>query len=359
MAEKNNPRSDSEKGIESSRRKYLKGIGITGVGMAGYAAQSSASSNDTTEIVTLRDSDGPVETEKVSTEWWEQVQTARKVRDGLEKRYEDENDIVLVGLTVGERSIGGKLMKQVRVGTRGPSTNVNIPEEVDGVSIVVENDVSMDWEACYLNNYDPAKGGVALNSDYGGGSACCAAYKDGNQYMMSARHVFLDSGNGCDNTEAQGEPMYQVEDYFGDVSDEYLEHDSVFVTPASDEGVSDGIVNESAPIEGWVTQSGLDSFSSDGTTVKGRFAASCTATAQIDSYDNTYSCSNNALLTELVELDGDYTQGGDSGGIIYFVSDKGNAFVVNLHSGDLVDNHSSGAAAYAIHEYQGYSFGNQ
>jgi hypothetical protein len=60
-------------------------------------------------------------------------------------------------------------------------------------------------------------------------------------------------------------------------------------------------------------------------------------------------------FTEQAELNG-LVYSGDSGGIVYFVSDAGNAFVGNIISHHDGSDYTYGATAYAINDLHGYSF---
>lgn len=341
---------------QQNRRNYLKNIGLSSVGLVGLSTYPVAAGGGATEIITLRNRDGPVETESVPTEWWETEIDARQAREELLDQVAGNENIATVGLSNSDRTIDGRYVKHIQVGVKGSKTNANLPNQINGVPIQIVEHEKTEWQ-CYTNDYDPVEGGVAIQTNYAEASACCAVYNSGT-YLMSARHIFNSQVNGCVTGNPEiGEPANQYTDYFGDVVDSYAEHDTAFIEPMSDESVSNAIVNESAPIKGWVTQNGLASYSSNGTPIKGRFKRSCTATGTIDSYDNFVVCSNGRHTTEVVEMDAAYTQLGDSGGIWYRVNPNGNAFVANIQSGLLVDNHSSGSAAYAIRNFSGYTFG--
>lgn len=345
----------------SPRRRYLKllGGGAFGISSLAFSEPIAASTEDTTQIVTLRSHEGPAETEFVPTEWLEREVDAREGSEILKERFQTQDDIVLVGKTLGDVSIQGHRVHNVKVGTRGKSTDVDIPDEVIGVPVEVVNNVSFVPEACYEANYNPVRGGVGVIAWYDStrgvgeaGSACCAVYKSGNEYILTARHLFHDD-NICDNPDTTGNIMDQWDEYFGDVGDQYKPHDTVVVPPTSGRNVSNDIVVESATIKGWVTQDGCDHFSSVEKVFKARVRKSCSFQAKIDSCGNNY----NGCLTDFVALDDNYTQSGDSGGIVYLVDDDGDAWVLNMHSGT-AGGSSIGPSAYAIKNEQGYTFGN-
>jgi hypothetical protein len=267
--------------------------------------------------------------------------------------------VASIGIGTGESTIGGLKEKVLQLNLKGESATANIPEHVDGIDVQVKTNASTEYYSCYEKTYETLKGGISLSSDYGTGSACCRVYKGGTPYLLTARHVFTDDGTPCGNT---GSNAYQGANFVGDVEGSKSTHDSLWININDQVSLSDGIIDESADVKGWVTQSGLDTYSSDGTTLHKRGVETCKGSYTVDSYDNSLSnnCGNH---TAVVDYNGDGGPG-DSGGIIYFVSDKGNAFVSSLLSGGRTVDCGYfcskevvfGSAAYAMNNQYGLDF---
>lgn len=340
-----------------SRRQYLKTASALGLGAVGV--QSVHAEGDRTKVVVTRDADGPVDTRAVPTKWYDHTQRARTKSDALKEQLLSQSDVASVGIGTGESTIGGLKEKVIEVSLKGESTTANIPEHVDGIDVRVNTNESTEYH-CYENTYDTLKGGISLSSSYGTGSACCRVYRDGTPYLLTARHVFTDTGTPCGST---GSSAYQGSNYIGSVQGSRTRHDSLWIDVTnSDVSLSDSIVDETADVRGWVTQSGLDTYSSDGTNLQKRGINTCKETYTVDSYDNTVNL-NCGSQKKVVHYNGD-SGSGDSGGPIYYVSDEGEAFVSGILSGErsvscgvfCSKNVVFGSAAYAMNNQYGLNF---
>lgn len=361
-------KSDSDENTDGTsrkqllRRSYLKGIGAISTTALVANREVSAAKGSKTEVVTLRNSDGPVKTRQVPKRWKQHTETAHKVRDSLEEQFLRKEGIVRVGIGQDETATGRLLNKTVEIGIIGGSTEHDIPERVNGVPVRVSKyETGVRFTGCYDKEYSTAKGGVSVGGTVCAGSAFARGEKDGTEYLLTARHIFNTDCSGCKDggISHEGKELTQTQggDRFGVVKDGSVEHDMVAVKPDSDEDIDNGIVDESAQINGWITKSGYDTYSSDGTVLNGRADEMCTKDFTVKNYDESISCSSsNIIVTEQAKLNG-LINNGDSGGIVYFVSDKGNAFVGNILSGDNGSDRSFGAAAYAMNNLDGYSFG--
>jgi len=351
-------KSSTGSGVLFSRRKYLKTASALGISAIGV--QSVHAKGDRTEVVVTRDSDGPVGTRIVPTEWYNQTQKARRKSNELKEQLLNHPDVASIGIGTGDSTIGGLKEKVIELSLEGDSTSANIPEHVDGTNVEVKTNASTEFQSCYEKTYDPLRGGISVSSDYESGSACCRVYKGGTPYLLTALHVFTDTTGPCGNT-GDGN-AYQGINFIGNIAGSRTNHDSVWININDQVSLNDGIVDESANVKGWVTQSGLDTYSSDGTTLHKRGVTTCKDTYTVDSYDNSISlsCGNQ---TEVVYYNGN-AEKGDSGGIIYFISDAGNAFVSGLLSGTRTvdcgyfcsNDVVFGSAAYAMNNQYDLNF---
>lgn len=351
-------KSNSDRASVISRRNYLKSASALGISAVGI--QSVHAEGDSTELIVTRSSEGPAETRVVPTEWYTQTQKAKQKAEELENQLLNQPGVVSIGIGIGNSTIGGLKEKVIQVGLEGESTVASIPEHVGGIDVQVKANVSTEYQ-CYEGPYDTLRGGIALDSDYGSGSACCRVYRNGTPYLLTARHVFTDDGSRCGNT-GNGY-AYQGINYIGSEKDSKPHHDSLWINVTNDDvTLSDQIIDESAYVEGWVTQAGLDTYSSDDTTLHKRGISTCKETYTVDSYDNTLNidCGEH---TEVVYYNGN-SDAGDSGGIIYFISDEGKAYVSGLLSGEVTvdcgwycsDTYTFGSAAYAMNSQYDLNF---
>lgn len=349
--------SKDESGVPFSRRKYLKAASALGISAVGV--QSVHAEGDRTELVVTRNSDGPVGTRVVSTKWYNQAQKAKGEANTLKRQLLGHSDVASIGIGTGDSTIGGLKEKVIEISLERDSTSASIPEHVDGIDVRVKSNASTEFQ-CYEDTYDTLQGGISIRSDYESGSACCRVYKGGTPYLLTALHVFTDTEGPCGST-GDG-TAYQGLNLVGSVEDSKTSHDATWININDQVSLSDGIIDESANVKGWVTQSGLDTYSSDGTTLHKRGVSTCKENYTIDSYDNSFNlnCGN---MTEVVHYNGD-SERGDSGSIVYFISDAGNAFVSGLLSGRrTVDcgyfcskDVAFGSAAYAMNDQYGLNF---
>lgn len=351
----NNPSKEKE---SFTRRSALKSAGIlTGVSAFSIPVMGEPS-DDTTEIVLLRNKYGPVKTTEVSTKALQREMAARNARDTAERRFLQNNEnVASVGLRKTNRQIEGYPVTDVIVGV-WDLDKANLPDEIEGIPLRVEREEPIEPRACYQNQYQPAKGGVGITTSrpngYAIGSFCCGVYDGSEPYMLTARHTMEDS-DWCEIHDPTGDTVYQYRDAWGNVHDDNIPHDLVIVRPDFDEGVSSEIVSESATINGYVPKHNFWI----GKRVDGRFTMSCSypSNAEIKDYDLSRSLPNfgsGCTLTDLWRLNINHTTGGDSGGLVYHIDSDGYAYVIGMLLGGW--NNDFGVAAYAISNDHGYDF---
>lgn len=361
----NHQNSKCGKDSSTTRRSYLGKVGGTiGIGAIGFTGLGAASEGDTTEIVTVRNGDGPVKTEQVPTDWYERELRAREGSRQLKEQYLDEKDIVLVGIIAGEKEIQGLRVSDLRVGIKGSSTEADVPAEVNGIPVKVETNIKPPTPRCYEKDFETTPAGAGVlgetgQGDYQGGTATCRAIKNGTHYLMTANHIFHDEGEenlwDCQEDMVDRE-VGQYTSLFGYVSAHHPTHDIAVAPPESNRGIDDNIVDEDSTINGWVTKDGVSAFKSDNRLIRARGTTTCTWADVIDSYDNTQS-PNNCNFSDLIYFENAKSDSGDSGGPYYFEDDQGeHSYLVGPLSAT-VSGHDYAPAAYAINNDYGYEFG--
>lgn len=337
--------------IVRSRRKYLQAAGGAGFGLIGWKP-SGVGDGGTIEIVTKKSGDTPIETKVVSKEWYNQMQRARRVADSLKRQWVPGNGIRSIGLTAGDRTIGGAKTKEIDLRLKGETADINIPAQIDEIPIRVTKNERVDFH-CYET--ENLQGGVNITTEATGGrlaSVCCRVKRNGDHFLLTARHSFTPDGTGCDATNVEGDDVYRANFKLGTIDDSYPEHDSVIVKMDSSD-ISNSIVTESGTVDGYITKNGLDFYISQNHSMEKRGTETCATTAHPQSYDNAITCSSNIILTEIV-FHGGSSLKGDSGGVVYDGSSS--ISISNMHSGKTAGGNLFGAAAYAMNNQQNLTF---
>lgn len=348
------------------RRTYMSNLGAVGVGLG--PVLSVREEGDRKEIVVTRNADGPTETTRVPLDWYRHMKHAEKVADRLTDHLINEPGVASVGIGTAESSIGGMRRKAIEVGLHGDSTPVAIPDRVEGIPVQVDRNVSVEYH-CYTGSYNTLKGGISCEDPDGvvEGNICCRVYDGGNEHILTVRHLFTSDESACTDghTVFEGTSVYRNGNSIGTIADGSVEHDIVWATPDSNNDINGRIVDESAPVSGHVTKSGVSTFASNSQSVDFRGRKSCQTTHNVQSYDNTLSCDSGVVLTELIHFDSsDLVELGDSGGPFYHVNSSGDACITGILSGVRnvncggfsCDAVAFGAAAYAINNHHGLTF---
>lgn len=355
-----NDNNGSDRRRSINRRRYLKATGALGLGVGGV--ERVAAGGDTTEVVVARTRAGPAETRRVPTKWYEHTRRARDRLDDVRGRFGRRQGVASVGLGTGEGTIGGLKEKKIEVHLDGSRVPANLPDQAGGIPVDVANGSSGRY-LCYTGSYDPLRGGISIENGEGTeATACCRVWDGGEPCLLTVRHLFTDGPEPCDSIPDAY--AYRHGDRIGVFKDNIKKHDAFWVSLFSGYSVSDDIVAETATVEGWVTQSGLDTFSSDGTTLRKRGIDTCKETYTIRSYGNTLNTSCNPNHQDVVFYEGGDANPGDSGSPVYYVADGGGAFLSSILSAiHYVDcgffctkEVYAGSAAHAIQDESGIDF---
>jgi hypothetical protein len=355
--------SENDSTPDVTRRTALKTLGVTaGATGVGPLLDTASASGDTVTIVTKKSGDEVVETREVSRRWYTQAKRARQVSDTLSDSLLNHDDVFSVGIGIGDSHIDGLRSKKVDVRLASKTTDAYIPSEVDNVEVDIVNRGDSLKPYCYEQDYDPLRGGIVTSGPHHTGSMCCRVSKDGTQYMLSARHLFVDDNDGvCDSGSYStvNRDAYQNGDKFGTVFEDSTERDTALIEVDPDgsrDSTSRWIVDQSGGVCARMTQNGLDYYASSGDYINMRGITTCQGQCQIQSYDNSVGCPDtNLVLTEQVFYD-DYCAGpGDSGGPVYS-DNSGELVVAGIITGGLSDGTVTGASASGMNQYDDIVF---
>jgi len=300
---------------------------------AGDLGWTMDSDNNNVEIVTHVHDGHPVKTRTVPSQWYRQKQRAEEVKDQLFDRYRNVPGILGVGLTAGKSAIGELRYFNVEVIINDwTGTETSIPESVEDIPVTTYHRGPLqDAGGCELNNpryrndYDPIPGGVHIESAVvNNSSSCCRVRKDGQEFLMAARHSFIDDDNNRDSCSTRNilyAEAQQNGNYYGYVVEEYPEYDTVLTeldTDGNRSGLSGAIIGESGLPSGHISKDGVDSMISDSNseTVYKQGVNHCEGSGQVESREDNY-CSS-IIRKELVRTTVEFGNG-DSGGPVYDV----------------------------------------
>lgn len=352
---------------QTSRRKVLQAVGTStfGVGSIAIGTRSVAAERDRVEIVTLMERDRVAERKTVDAKWYEQTLRARESAKKLADRFKRTPGIRGVGIETGASEIGKMRTQTPKVYIDAGGTSASIPERINGLEVQREVIEGRKETA------EP-QGGESLQSGVTGesGTLTCRAFKNGVKYMMSCRHMFIDSSRerrNCENTDTTGSTWSYGGTDIGTVSYQFQNHDCVLLNDSkkTDTIFENTIFNDSGIVAGRVTQDGLSYLASSNTTVNKRGIATGSTTGTVESYDNKIDCKD--------PLDYDYVgrtvrttakqEVGDSGGPIYWTKSRPDSYdkhyLVAIATFAWDDGDSEGSAAYWMNQNNGISFGDE
>lgn len=361
--------NDSHTNIAVNRRQYLTGVGGVGLGISGI--QTSQAKSETTEVVIARDTEGPRVTRTVPTAWYTHLQHVLEQAKLLREQLLDVPGVISVGVGNAPNSINSLNKKQIQIHTSEKSIEGKIPDRFNGVTTDIISNVDFEF-----NSTTKIKGGdfIAVieenekDGDQFLGSRACSAcmriYDNGvGPYVLTARHTFTKYGTAGGPIQARDVANDTFEEkHIGDLVSHREDHDAAWFE------IKDGVDYEAVPkpndwvetIEGWVTESGLQTFASGGDTIyfRGKTTGSETYTVNSTGHDV-----KDSPLTDVVAYDGPDTQDGDSGGIFFWSggTSDGEAWLCSLCSGtlDLVnknDKWPGGASGDAMNAAYGLDY---
>lgn len=295
----------------------LKGLGV---GVLGFTGVTRARGDDTVEIVTQRDREGPFKTIAVPSEWDEAVKRSRRVRREIEDSYGDREDVVDVKRTRWEEEFGGKNGLKVTAVVSSEDAKEDIPDEEDGIEIEVVYVVPEKGpQACqgFTSDIDPAKGGIGCSANEDGTTTLGVEKDsiDADDLLLTAAHLFEGNCSG----DIRGNELSQGGDHYG-VVEEYDAEEDWAVVVGEDWGEdSTGEIKDERgvwPVSCWYTRCGIEHLISEEKTVFQMGTTTGQTSGPVGALDSSdgFDC---------VDFDGNGVEcyltnaEGDSGGPIY------------------------------------------
>lgn len=353
------------------RRDLLKTV-VGTVGTGAFVA-GAASSSDTVEIVTRRHGDGSFNTKQVPAGWWAHVQTAKRTRQELRERFDDE--IEWTGVQAGERRIEGRLSRQATAWVKPENFDqMSLPDEIDGVPVVKKEYIEPTLHtaetttACDLEDEDPVPGGAGLNC----GTSTCKVYLDGPDHtgycLMTNGHYFTDeeeNNTGCNykmtKEVTQGESQqtvgYNIEKYTESHRDFALVEES---WDSDINGFRDAVKtgkDSLIDVSGFVTEEGMYDMIGQDHSQYGR--TTCGGNGTVEEIFGNKKCDDQPEV-DYIKSSVD-TERGDSGSPFYSVWEDGGgckwASIIAPNRGTLPSGESFGVAAYQLYNDYPIQFG--
>ncbi len=335
MVDDDSTESDTSWHTESSRRKFIS----TAASAGGFAVLGSGvvrGQPPMKRVPKYIRGGEVIQWMKVPRAWLEQDDHAGKVKDQLVANLAGSEAVVAHSLVRSDRTYGGKNGFDIKIYLDRTLPTPDVPEEVSGVRVRTQ-EVPPDHfvhAGCYNDgNFSNYKGGMYIsdNSTFPDtyGTAGYPVSKDGNDYMLTAQHVFDD----CN--WAEWDNTCQKSDFLGYIKKGSVTGDYV-ATNAAASGTS--IVNKIREPDGTVrTVSGAASEKQisnrcsdpfDGYTQVGVTTGATTGGIK-DKDLGTSGCND---LRDEAFLGGADGAPGDSGGPMYSV-ENGDAFILGHLSG--------------------------
>lgn len=363
-----NDRSDRTGSTTSpvNRRRFLGYTGVagaTGLGLATPGAGASFGGNGT-EIVIARDNDGPDLTREVPTQWYQQTQASRRVQNALANRYENASWLGDIKRHASGPEIGGMETFEITVGARNvAAARQAVPDELEGISIDVEEYDEPTPEWCNTNTYSCMQGGqyvtVERNDGYYVSHSGTCVVKNSSGYVryMTCAHGFLVN---CDD-DIKYNKMYTGSSnyYVGYVTDWDKWQDFAVVRESgySDiRGFHNRVLGEyDRPIRGHVSEDGIDYLASNTRQVRKYGAKTCKTKGDLKGDTVHKYCGGHVRRSYQTTN----TDNGDSGSPHYMHTKRNGKWVLYIigpHYGS-GSTYSFSSLGYRINERHGITFG--
>lgn len=361
--------SDGDFGID--RRTVLQTVGgsLSTIGLTGVVSGD----DNTVEIVTVKQGDRPVKTEKVPQNWWEHVEAARAVQDRLENEYRINDQVQSVRIGLGTDTISDFQERRIVVRADDPQAVSSLPNHLDGIPIDVEESKDLELHASYCDtsDEDPIPGGSAfgneLTSDeypYFTGT-CPVSTGSGNLNFLTVAHAFADEDNcayynNVDVTQGESEDDFATFDPNDDSEDVInVNADYALIENESSLNVDDEVKISSSDtrrISGHTTEDGYEYKKGD--LVERYGARTCHDSGTLGSIGTGGHC---AAGPDWFEVKNMSSKNGDSGSPIYDVWTDSQgcewASIVGIVLGVNSNDNVVGCAAYEVANQEDVEFG--
>jgi len=384
-------RTDSTAGV--SRRRVLGTVTGTAVsGIAGVPTAVVGDSGRKKRITTLASGDESRETVSVSQRWYRHKERAIRVKKAMRDRFLSQGGVHSVGIESDERTVGDLQGKRVRVAAipEDTATLDAVPSSVDGIPVRTVERKRPQKTDCYTgqpkdrdgDGRDEIRGGGAVvGLKYPGttdeervreGTLCCRVFKNGQRYMLGARHMISDGACSDVNITGDNYGWGRIGSgggnvYLGDVEEQYPEFDAALLTSRlAYDDISPRIVDESSiDVVGRVTGSGIDLLQSDTPTTidkRGRTTCETFGAIQKSRLSRLRYCSWGPVYEEGQLIISAEQKQGDSGGPMYLFRGD-NLSTDGLYALGIAtlrtnsNGYARGSSANAMYKSAGISFG--
>lgn len=360
MVKNNEERSGNNKKI--TRRSTLKILG--GSALGSVASVGVVQGTSTVTIPEHVEGDEVVSTRKVPKPWYEHMRNAEEAVSKAHSRFGEKDGIFFIGLGVSKARFGG---------TRGFFIDIEETEEysggkpdrIDGIPVKFSKAPKNWGKGCTNFELSSVDGGICVTNetDGGWGSNCSRVHFNGNEYMLTARHIF----NGtCNDASAIGEVAGQrsspnsgaTHRDIGTIEGEHVKQDWAYYDASlTSESITAEIDdNSSYPIvRGYVARETVKNMASNGETVHNmgtNTGLTSGAVKNIDAYF-TYDCANFGY--DGVRTHCDFGEG-DSGGPTFDYANQGDsAYLVNITTHGYKSNYTGCDGGQVYHQSAGTS----
>lgn len=239
-----------------SRRQAIRSIGSM-VAISG--SPSVILANSTVRLPVLRSKYGIVKEKHVSKEWNDHKLLVRQVRSSVAERFLPRDGVKQVGIVGGDGEIGGQQRLAIEVDVVDEATGAIIPSAIDGIAVKVREARNLA-KICYNEaKFSDTPGGVPFRSDESGTTGAVIEDSSGKKYMLTAAHIASDQ---C--TNINGETVNQWGNSWGKIADHSSKNDWAAVEKTNSNFNFDSKIkledSTRIPVDGWVTQSGLETY---------------------------------------------------------------------------------------------------
>lgn len=209
MVDSNNIADENQSKLTSFGRRDILRTVASGASITGLTTIGSAN-EPTVEIVIARRDGEPSRTKEVPKDWCNHVEKVKRLRKQFQSSRTKNGLIHRFGIGLGNNVISGRKKRLLTAHIEpGKSTDVSLPEEVEGVQIerreiasaedmIEDVDCSPD-DHCDTESYNPVPGGTNIrNPESNQGFTAGAAIDFGDEEMMvTCAHAYI-KDDQCD-----------------------------------------------------------------------------------------------------------------------------------------------------------------
>lgn len=337
-----------------NRRRFIKGIGAGTAGLlAGGAFATTGTAQRNTRIVTARGGpkDEVRDTQKVPEKWLAHERAMEAVHAKLSNKFLKKDSVQAVYLGVSNRTDGGVYYSEPVLSVKHDATQAEFDQLPDSlaeaefsqpkgavVSTIQKEHSRPPRHAACTGTVHPYSFDGGLYVSPGGGSYGTGGfrmYNDGEEYLLTARHVAVDS---C-SVDTSAKLYDHNNDLIGSVADGHKNHDWVLVKADSSRDLSNDIWydgGKNIAVSGYKTNDGVKALKGQTNAVRSQGATTGYTYGTVggqnftgSNLDEPHYCTR--FVDNGVRIETSSSQG-DSGGPTWEPQDDGTAHVVTFLS---------------------------